>query len=782
MANPSGAIVLKTLVDTLGISKGLSSISKAVGVTGKAIAAIGTAAAASFIALTKSAVESYAEYEQLVGGVETLFKDSADIVQEYANNAYKTAGLSANEYMSTVTSFSASLLQSLGNDTEKAAHYADQAIVDMSDNANKMGTDMAMIQNAYQGFAKGNYTMLDNLKLGYGGTKTEMERLLKDAQSISGIEYSIDSFADVTQAIHVIQTNMGITGTTAKEAATTIQGSFSAVKASWQNLLTGMADETQDFDSLLENFIDSLGVAMGNILPRVSIVTKGIFQLVENLLPQIPALIEQMLPYVLEGVASIVSGIVKILPQIAMTIVMTLSRIAAQYISGLLTGKKNTATETEEAQAAAISTAVENQEALTDAVKETEKAQKGSLAGFDEINTLTQSTADAAADTANSSGATSLSDLEIPDMGGTLDGSTIEEEVDSTLSTIMGIIGISLAAVGVILLCSGHILWGIGFITAGATTLGVSMAASDGDPVTDTVTTLAYLMGIVGGALVAIGIMLIILGSVGLGIGLIIGGIAFIGVAIATIAIFDTNKIVSVLNLIMGIAAGALLALGVMLLIFSGPSPLAIGLIIAGASMLVAGVAFNWGTIVDTVKNVTSKIADFFKNMWSKIVNAGKSSINMIIGIVNGIIGSVEGFINLIIKGVNLLITALNKISFDVPDWVPAIGGKKLGFDLKKLGEVKLGRVPKLATGGIVPYRTFAEIGEAGTEAVLPLENNTGWMDILADKIASRGLGNAQDNRPIVLQIDGREIARAVRDGNSRLGTQTVFGGFANVY
>ena len=174
----------------------------------------------------------------------------------YADQAYKTAGMSANEYMSTVTSFSASLLQSLERDTEKAADYANQAVIDMSDNANKMGTSIEMIQNAYQGFAKQNYTMLDNLKLGYGGTKEEMERLLADAEKISGIKYDISSFADVTQAIHVIQTELGITGTTALEASSTIQGSFASMKGAWQNLLTGMADENQNFDVLLENFIN----------------------------------------------------------------------------------------------------------------------------------------------------------------------------------------------------------------------------------------------------------------------------------------------------------------------------------------------------------------------------------------------------------------------------------------------------------------------------------------------------------------------------------------------
>lgn len=200
----------------------------------------------------KQAIAGYADYEQLVGGVETLFKDSSGVVENYANNAYKTAGLSANQYMETVTSFSASLLQSLNGDTAKSAQVADKAITDMSDNANKMGTSMESIQNAYQGFAKQNYTMLDNLKLGYGGTKSEMERLIADANKLAkeqgkAGDMTINSYADIVEAIHLVQDSMGITGTTAKEASTTIQGSVNSMKSAWDNLLVGVADDNADF-------------------------------------------------------------------------------------------------------------------------------------------------------------------------------------------------------------------------------------------------------------------------------------------------------------------------------------------------------------------------------------------------------------------------------------------------------------------------------------------------------------------------------------------------------
>lgn len=278
----------------------------------KAGAAAVAAAGAAVVSLTKASLDSYAEYEQLIGGVETLFADSNAKVVAYAQDAYKTAGLSANEYMETVTSFSASLLQSLGGDTSKAADIANQAITDMSDNANKMGTSMESIQNAYQGFAKANYTMLDNLKLGYGGTKEEMQRLLEDAGKLAGTEFDLSSFADIVEAIHVIQTEMGITGTTAKEASTTIQGSASAMKSAWTNLLTGISDEGQNLDDLINKLVDSVVTFGSNVIPRVEQILSGIGQLVTELAPiiaqELPKMIVQIMPSMIEAVVQLLSG------------------------------------------------------------------------------------------------------------------------------------------------------------------------------------------------------------------------------------------------------------------------------------------------------------------------------------------------------------------------------------------------------------------------------------------------------------------------------------------
>lgn len=264
----------KNLTQTLG-----SGLKKAATV---GLAAVG-AASAGMVSITKKAVEEYAEYEQLVGGVETLFKESADTVTGYAKQAHKTAGLSATAYMSTVTSFSASLLQSLGGDTAAAADLANQALTDMSDNANKMGTDISMIQNAYQGFAKQNYTMLDNLKLGYGGTQAEMKRLIREAAALDdSIDASSMSFANIVKAINVVQTELGITGTTAKEAATTISGSVGSAKAAWSNLVAGFADENANMDQLVNEFVDSVVVAGQNVIPKVAQIGESVVGVVKN--------------------------------------------------------------------------------------------------------------------------------------------------------------------------------------------------------------------------------------------------------------------------------------------------------------------------------------------------------------------------------------------------------------------------------------------------------------------------------------------------------------------
>lgn len=317
------------------LGKAFSKMGSAAVAVGKTIATGLAVASTAVVAVGKAAISSYADYEQLVGGVETLFDESSATVIANAQNAYKTAGMSANEYMETVTSFSASLLQSLGGDTKAAADKADMAITDMSDNANKMGTSIEMIQNAYNGFAKQNYTMLDNLKLGYGGTKEEMQRLLDDASKLSGIEYDISSYSDIVDAIHIVQNEMGITGTTAKEASSTISGSLASAKASWQNLLTGIADGNQDVGGLITQFFDSIVTVADNIVPRIAQVMGTLPQLITDLVPKlltkVSELIDILLPVVVDGAVSLLNAIVQVLPQLVTSILNALPAL----ISGI---------------------------------------------------------------------------------------------------------------------------------------------------------------------------------------------------------------------------------------------------------------------------------------------------------------------------------------------------------------------------------------------------------------------------------------------------------------
>ena len=306
------------------------------------------AVASGIKSLVSGAVESYGEYEQLVGGVETLFGSSADTVIKNAENAYKTAGISANAYMETVTSFSASLLQSMGNDTEAAAKKADQALTDMSDNANKMGTDMSSIQNAYQGFAKQNYTMLDNLKLGYGGTKEEMERLIADANALNAAQgnytnYSIESYADIVDAIHTVQTEMGITGTTALEASTTIEGSIGAMKAAYQNFVTGLGDQNADIGALTEQLIESAGTVAENVLPVIENVVKNIAETVKkqgpDMITKFVAYATEKLPDILnlglQLVLSLVKGLAQNLPQLVQGTLQMVDTIVKAFVDSL---------------------------------------------------------------------------------------------------------------------------------------------------------------------------------------------------------------------------------------------------------------------------------------------------------------------------------------------------------------------------------------------------------------------------------------------------------------
>lgn len=298
-----------------------STIKKGFALAAKAGVATISAAAAGIGMIVKSSASAYADYEQNIGGIETLFKDNADTVVKYASEAYKTAGISANDYMQNVTSFSASLLQGLGGDTAQAAEIANEAMVDMSDNANKFGTDISSIQNAYQGFAKQNYTMLDNLKLGYGGTQSEMARLINDSgvlgdtMTVTADTVNDVSFDKIIEAIHKVQTDLDITGTTSKEAATTVSGSLGSVKAAWANLMAGMGDKNADLKNLIKEMVSTVKAFAKNILPVIKQALSGVTTLISELAPDIaaelPQLVSDLLPQLIEAGTQIFQALVK---------------------------------------------------------------------------------------------------------------------------------------------------------------------------------------------------------------------------------------------------------------------------------------------------------------------------------------------------------------------------------------------------------------------------------------------------------------------------------------
>ena len=352
----------KDLKDTTNTAKDESSkLEKHVSKIGELAPKIGklavkgvAAAGAAIGTITKFAVSSYSEYEQLVGGVETLFGAQGMTLKEYAENvgqtveqakgkynqliqaqtevmnnakkAYQTAGMSANDYMNTITSFAAALKQSTANETE-AAKVANQTVIDMADNANKMGTNMEDIQNAYQGFSKQNYTMLDNLKLGYGGTKSEMERLLQNAEKLTGVHYDINNLSDVYNAIHEIQKNLGITGTTAKEAATTIDGAMKMTKASWENLLTGLADPKQAVGPLISEFTTSLGTLAKNVTPKIKEVFNALPNALIQITPQLMNMIIDLAPSLILAAINLVAGLIGALPGVISPIFSQLSSL-----------------------------------------------------------------------------------------------------------------------------------------------------------------------------------------------------------------------------------------------------------------------------------------------------------------------------------------------------------------------------------------------------------------------------------------------------------------------
>ena len=717
------------------MGKVFSKIGSAAAKVGKTIAVGLAAAGAAVVGVGKKALDSYADYEQLVGGVETLFKDSADTVIANSQKAYQTAGMSANDYMETVTGFSASLLQSLGGDTVAAAKKADMAIIDMSDNANKMGTSIESIQTAYQGFAKQNYTMLDNLKLGYGGTKEEMERLLEDATKLSGIEYDISSYADIVDAIHVVQTEMGITGTTAKEASSTISGSISAAKASWQNLLTGLADDTQDLDVLVNNFFESIVTVGDNIIPRIGIVLNGITGLIQKLAPKIisaiPGVMQQVLPSVVQGATALLQAFVGVLPDLARMILGVLPDLI-EALETVFKGIVDALPDLIEAIAQALPTLIPQLvTALIDMV----------VYLMENISEIIQPIID------------NLPDIIISIVNALMDN--LPSLIDGLISMVLGIVeaipdiimGLIDALPTIIEKVITGLLNCLPQLIEGAIQLVIALVSHLPEIIMGLIEAIPKIIEAIVTALInaapalfegfakifggAWEVIQNVFSAVGEWFSEVFSA-AWEGIKSAWSAVGDFfsgiwDGIVGIFsavgewfsNIFGGAWDGIKEAWGKVTEFFQGIWDGITG-IFKGIGEWFSGV---FEKAVSGIKTAWNGIKEWFKNLWDGIWSVIKTPINWIIG------------------GVNTIIDGLNLISIDIPDWVPGIGGQHWGFDLD--------HIEYLAEGGVVDGATPIVAGEDGAEAIVPLENNTGWINRVATQLHEITIKQPMDARDI---------------------------------
>lgn len=690
---------------------------KAGSVMAKGLAVGFAAAAAGVVSITKSAVEAYAEYEQLIGGVETLFKDSSDKVAKYASQAYKTAGMSTNEYMSMATELSAAMIQSLDGDVNKAADSIDVAMRDIADNSAKMGTPIERIQDAYKGFAKQNYTMLDNLKLGYGGTKTEMERLLADAEKISGIKYDISNLSDVSAAIHVIQTELGITGTTAKEAASTIQGSSQMMKASWQNLLVGLADENANFDELLANFIDSVGAFGKNLIPRIQVALGGIVKLIQGLVPEIvkilPELANKVLPQAVQAIGSIISAISEALPGVITAIVAILPDVikcitdAIPQITGALLGALpqileallQIVSEVIVALAEMLPTIVEQIVAIIPVLIETLLANIPTLldaaiqllmAIVDAIPVIIVSLVEALPSIIESLITTLLENLPLILNAGL-------ELFNGIVEAIPLIIPVLIEAIPLIISSLIDFLLGsIPMLLESAIQMFLAIVLAIPEIIPQLIAALPQILGTISVHLVSKVPKL--LGSI-------------------------WDSIVSIFSAVPQFFAG----------IFKN----AVALIKTPFQSIVGFFKGIWQGIKDVFAKIGGTIGDAIKNAVTTAVNK----------VLSGAVKIINGFIN----AINIAISVINAIP---------------GVSISKIKSLS---VPQMAKGGIVDRATLAVVGERGKEAVMPLENNLEWLDKLAGMLNDR-MGGSQ---PIYLMVDKRVLAQVSVEGINDITKQT---------
>ena len=708
-----GSIVLKTAVEMAGLKKGLSSMKSLTASAGKALGAVSLAAAGAAIAITKMATSAYADYEQLVGGIETLFKDSADKVKEYALNAAASAGLSANEYMQTAIGVSASLIQSLGGDTERAADVANMAIIDMSDNVNKLGTDAERVKMAYAGFARQQYQLLDNLALGYQGTKTEMERLLRDAEAYMAsqgktVKYNINNLSDVYSAINAIQQKMGIAGTTIAEAEKTITGSANMMKASWQNVLIAISGGG-DLDRAIQNLVYSIQTYMGNIVP-----------VIERSLQGIGLLIEKVAPMLVETVAK---SLIRALPSLLNAVYKMIIGLANGVVAGIKSLFSETTRKVAMAQGEEIESAVESQNALTEAVEETEKAQKGALAGFDEINQFTTETAEA--------------QEEIAMMSGGSGGLVPSESAVAASGQSTGNAWAAGFIRGIIERIQSSQLWTniLYPILSDVKRWSVEIFATLGDAFAN------FKDKIIANNE---DIQTVIFG--------IMTALDFLWEFISQVFDAIVESLGPVLNNI-------------------GDAIMFIISAVADAFRFISEIFL---AIVALIEGDTEKATEHFGNAMRAFVNFFINAINAIIAVLNGFINLAWGLVKGLVNGIG-----------GIAEKIGNLIGKDWGWNWQgkapQIPYIPKVSIPKLAQGAVIPANKefLAVLGDqkSGTNIEAPLDT---IKQALAEVMAMNTGFNGKIEVPVYL--DGKRVAVAVRGANESMGTQTVFGGFASVY
>lgn len=745
-----------------GAMSKIGSTAKIAGAT--VIAGIGSAVTA-VAGLGKAAISSYADYEQLCGGVETLFGAGGQSIEEYAESvgrsvdearddynrlmsaqdkvfgyaktAYKDAGMSANEYMETVTGFAASLVASLGGDTEAAAEKANMALVDMSDNANKMGSDMESIKNAYGGFAKQNYTMLDNLKLGYGGTKEEMERLLADAEKLSGVKYDVSSYGDIVDAIHVVQTEMGITGTTAKEAASTISGSIGMMKSSWQNLLTGFADGNQDMTELISELWNSIQAVADNVLPRIQETMAGISRFVVRAVPmllkKIPPMLGQILPQMLSASMTLLQTVIK-------TLIEALPSLLSE-LSGAITS--------------VISNAVSNVSGVLGGVFSSSftsylsyfQMAFGNLSEMVMQSVIPMFTAQFEglkiifADVYNAM-------LPVIEMIGMLTGDIVLNAIEFTSSVVIPVITDVVTA-----------------FTQIANTIITAVTPA----ITQICDAFNTLQSIINEA-----ISDYIIPTLQMFIDMIEqlwvenqDKITAVGELFKTVF----NDIAMVVQWFVGVVEQYIYPLFINLVnwtqenmsqikaVFQSVFDIIGGIVNTFTAMFKGDWSGMWEGIkqimsgaVGVIKNLFILLNDFFQSIWNRIISMMSSAVNRvkdtlvntfttiknkvteifkgmwdgIKSVLNSIIGGVEGMVNGVIRGINKLIDGLNTVVEGTGDLLG------LDWSVKTLDTVSL---PRLEKGGILEKGQVGLLEGNGAEAVVPLENNKKWIKAVADSM-----------------------------------------------